>query len=177
MGHLARWLTGQRSPLGSMDEMLIERFVPEHLPDCKGPVPSQRAEVGMGAVLVHLLQVLRANHCIAGPRLGPPAIHDERERFESHPDCVGGLATATRTSRRMCVRTFLLDRFGDGPVSVGGLKPGDIADFLRAHCDGYKRGAVMSEAPTMVSLVARTTSLPAGRWVSRLRLVAGNCLA
>lgn len=142
IGHFARWLTAQRIPLLSIDEALIERFVTEHLPGCQCPTPCQRAEVGMRAALARLLRVLRANHCIAGPRLGPPAIHDELERFDAHLDSIGGLAPATRVSRRMWVRKFLLDRFGDGPVSVGQLKPGDIADFLRTHCDGYTPGTV-----------------------------------
>jgi integrase/recombinase XerD len=140
IGHFARWLTEERIPLPSIDEVLIERFTTEHLPDCKCPAPCQRTGVGVRASLAHLLRVLRATNCVAGPRLGPPAIHDELERFDAHLDSVGGLAPATRISRRMWVRKFLLDRFGDGPVSVSRLKPGDIAGFFRTHCVDYTPG-------------------------------------
>ena len=118
----------------------MERFVTQHLPSCRCPAPCQRTEAGMRAALAHLLRLLRASHCIAGPPLGPPAIHAELERFDAHLDSVGGVAPATRISCRMWVRKFLLDRLGDGPVSVGWLKPGDIADFLGTHCNGYRPG-------------------------------------
>lgn len=141
IGHFARWLTEQRVPLSSIDEVLMERFVTEHLPSCKCPAPCQRTEGGLRAAFVHLLRVLRANGCISGPALlAPQAIHDELECFDAHLDSVRGLAPATRASRRMWARQFLLDCFGHGAIRLGRLKPCDIADFMHRQSDGRKPG-------------------------------------
>jgi integrase len=55
-------------------------------------------------------------------------------------DGIAGLTAATRTSRRMWIRKFLLDRFGDGPIRIDRLKPRDIAVHLRNNCAAYTPG-------------------------------------
>jgi len=36
-GHFGRWLTEQHLPLSAIDELLVDRFVVEHLPECRCP--------------------------------------------------------------------------------------------------------------------------------------------
>lgn len=139
-GHFGRWLTEQRLALPAIDELLVKRFVAEHLPECRCPDPCQRGKPSVRAALAHLLQVLRDRGLISSPLLGPPAIHEELTNFDAYLGGIAGLTTATRTSRRMWVRKFLLDRFGDGPIRIGRLKPGDIAVFLRNNCGTYTPG-------------------------------------
>jgi integrase/recombinase XerD len=141
IGHFARWLTRRRIPLCGIDEILMDRFVSEHLPSCTCPLPCQRTERGMRPAFVHLLRVLRAGGLISGSRLlVPQAIHDEIERFNAHLDSVCGLAPATRISRRMWVSKFLVDRFGRGALEIGRLRPSDIAKFVVRQTSSYKPG-------------------------------------
>jgi len=139
-GHFGRWLTEQRLPLSAIDELLVDRFVVEHLPECRCPAPCQRRKPNIRAAVAHLLEVLRNRGLISTPLLGPLAVHEELTDFDVYLDGIAGLATATRTSRRMWVRKFLLDRFGDGPIRIDRLKPGDIAMFLRNNCGAYTPG-------------------------------------
>ncbi len=140
VGHFGRWLTEQRLPLSAIDELLVERFVAGHLPGCRCPAPCQRGKSTVRAALAHLLGVLRDGRLISTPLLGPPAIHEELTTFDAYLGGIAGLTAATRTSRGMWVRKFLLDRFGDGPIRIDRLKPGDIAAFLRNNCGTYKPG-------------------------------------
>ena len=140
VGHFGLWLTEHRLPVSAIDEVLIERFVTEHLPECRCPAPCQRGEPTVRAALVHLTEVLRDTRLISTPLLGPPAIHEELTNFDAYLDGIAGLAPATRISRQMWVRKFLLDRFGDGPIRIDRLKPGDIAVFLRKTCGAYTPG-------------------------------------
>jgi integrase len=139
-GHFGRWLTEQRLPLSAIDELLVDRFVVEHLPECRCPAPCQRRKPNIRAAVAHLLEVLRNRGLISTPLLGPLAVHEELTDFDVYLDGIAGLATATRTSRRMWVRKFLLDRFGNGPIRIDRLKPGDIAAFLRNNCGTYTPG-------------------------------------
>ena len=125
----------------SIDEFLAHRFVTEHLPACNCPGPCQRNVSGVRPALAHLLHVLRGEGRISGPRLlGPQAIRDELERFNAHLDTVCGLAPATRTSRRMWVGKFLVDRFGRTPIEVDRIKSGDIVEFMVRPTNRYSPG-------------------------------------
>ena len=140
IGHFGRWLSEQRLTLSAIDELLVERFISVHLSECRCPTPCQRGKPTARAALAHLLKVLRDSGWISAPLLGPSAIHEELARFDAYMDGIAGLAAATRTSRRMWVRKFLLDRFDDGPIRIDRLKPGDVALFLRKNCDAYTPG-------------------------------------
>ena len=130
-GHFGRWLTEQGLPLSAIDELLVKRFVGEHLPECRCPAPCQRGKPNIRAAVAHLLEVLRNRGLISTPLLGPLAVHEELTNFDAYLDGIAGLAAATRTSRRMWVRKFLSDRFGNGPIRIDRLKPRDIAAFLQ----------------------------------------------
>ena len=141
VAHFAYWLTVRKLPLNSIDELLVRGFVTEHLPECKCPIPCQRNVTGVRPALGHLLDVLRQEGHIAGPRpVVPPAIHDELERFDAHLDGVCGLAPATRISRRMWVAKFLVDRFGPTPVNVGRITPAEIVTFMTRPTNHYSPG-------------------------------------
>jgi hypothetical protein len=91
--------------------------------------------------LAHLLQVLRVEGRISGPLAPVPGpIQDELERFNAHLDAVSGLAPATRTSRRMWVGRFLVDRFGSTPIGLDRIKPGDIVEFMVRPTNRYRPG-------------------------------------
>jgi site-specific recombinase XerD len=57
--HFAHWMTKRRVLLRSIDELLVRRFVTEHLPACNCSSPCQRNVSAVRPALAHLLQVLR----------------------------------------------------------------------------------------------------------------------
>jgi integrase/recombinase XerD len=141
VAHFAYWLSVRQLPLNSIDELLVQSFVTEHLPECKCPSPCQRNVTGVRPALGHLLRVLRQEGRIDGPRsVFPPAVHIELERFDAHLDGVCGLAPATRISRRMWVAKFLVDRFGSTPVDVGRITPAEIVNFMTRPTNHYSPG-------------------------------------
>jgi integrase/recombinase XerD len=141
VGHFAYWLTEQRIPLRGLDEWLVRRFATEHLPSCTCPGPRQCSAHQVRAALAHLLRVLRTDGSISAPRVAlPQAIHDELERFNVHLEQVCGLALATRTSRRMWVGKFLVDRFDGAPIQVDEITARDIVDCMIRRDPAYKSG-------------------------------------
>jgi len=134
-------MTERRVPLRSIDELLVHRFVTEHLPACNCSSPCQRNVTAVRPALAHLLHVLRSEGRISELRaLVPQTIQDELDRFNAHLDAVCGLASATRTSRRMWVGKFLVDRFGSAPIEMDRIQPADIVEFMVRPTNHYSPG-------------------------------------
>jgi integrase/recombinase XerD len=141
--HFAFWLTEGRVPLGSVDQLLVRRFVTDHLPACECPSPCQRTVQGVRPALAHLLHVLRVEGWISErPPAISPIIQDELGRFDVHLDVVCGLAPATRTSRKMWVGKFLLDCFGAAPIEICRIEPADIVGFMARPTNHYRPGTM-----------------------------------
>jgi site-specific recombinase XerD len=139
--HFAHWMTKRRVLLRSIDELLVRRFVTEHLPVCNCSGPCQRNVSAVRPALAHLLQVLRGEGRIWELQgLVPQTIQDELDRFNAHLDTVCGLASATRTSRRMWVGKFLVDRFGSAPIEIDRIQPADIVEFMVRPTNHYSPG-------------------------------------
>ena len=147
--HFAHWMTKRRFLLRSIDELLVQRFVTEHLPACNCSSPCQRNVTAVRPALAHLLQILRRDGRISELQaLVPQTIQDELDRFNAHLDAVCGLASATRTSRRMWVGKFLVDRFGSTPIEIDRIQPADIVEFMVQPTNHYSPGtaAVLGSA-------------------------------
>lgn len=139
--HFAHWMTKRRVLLRSIDELLVRRFVTEHLPVCNCSSSCQRNVSAVRPALAHLLQVLRGEGRISELQgLVPQTIQDELDRFNAHLDTVCGLASATRTSRRMWVGKFLVDRFGSAPIEIDRIQPADIVEFMVRPTNHYSPG-------------------------------------
>ena len=139
--HFAHWLAENRLPVARIDESLVHRFVGEHLPSCNCPDPCQRTAHAVHTAIVHLLRVLRSEGWIPNaPIQTVPAVHEEVERYDAYLREVCGLASATRISRRMWVKKFLLDRFKRRAIAVTKLKPGDIVNFVAGRTSDYAPG-------------------------------------
>jgi site-specific recombinase XerD len=139
--HFAHWMTKRRVLLRSIDELLVHRFVTEHLPACNCSSPCQRNVSAVRPALAHLLQVLRGEGRISELQaLVPQTIQDELDRFNAHLDAVCGLASATRTSRRMWVGKFLVDRFGSAPIEIDRIQPADVVEFMVRPTNHYSPG-------------------------------------
>ena len=99
VGHFSLWLTNRYLSLSDINGVLVERFVAEHLVDCRCPAPCQRGTPTVRAALGHLLRVLRDRYLISPPSVDPSDIDRELSCFDAHMKGVAGLADATRVSR------------------------------------------------------------------------------
>jgi integrase/recombinase XerD len=55
------------------------------------------------------------------------------QRYERHLREARGLASATITNYAPFIRSFLEDRFGDGPVTLSDLCAGDVVRFVQGQ--------------------------------------------
>lgn len=146
VAHFAHWMTVHRVKLSKLDEVLIARFLSQHLPECRcGPL-RQRSPHSVRAALKVLLRFLRGEGLIGPPRsLDPPAITQELNAFADYQEHVCGLTQMTREVSRLRVRAFLLECFGKQPVRISELTPKDVERFITGYtvnCTPRSRGVI-----------------------------------
>lgn len=143
VAHFAHWITRCRTPLASIDEVVMRRFLTEHLPRCHcGPL-RQRSPQTVRAALKLLLRFLRSEGLIGPERsMDPPAITQELSAFSRYQEHVCGLTEATRVVSRIRVRAFLISCFGDRPISMDALTDKSMTRFIgryTANCTPRSR--------------------------------------
>jgi site-specific recombinase XerD len=129
-GHLAYWLERRRLKLDSLDEAIVRRFVKEHLPRCRCPIPRGNAP-DVGGVAPHLLRLLRARGRIGIP-LEPTAtaVDNLLAAFATHLKENRGASSATCERNVRDVRLLLQQTYGDGPIEIARLTPGVLRSFV-----------------------------------------------
>lgn len=131
--HFAHWLTESHIDVKSIDEMLIQRFLDEHLPSCCCEKPAFADAKDLHAALGHLLRILRAHAIIADPSIGHTPVDEELRRFNDHMSHVRGLAGRTRKQYLAVVRSLLLAQFADRDVVIDAIKPNQIRQFIASQ--------------------------------------------
>jgi site-specific recombinase XerD len=120
-------MEGQRLTAASLDRMLIEDFLREHLPTCTCPAPRRCDLKEVRAALHQLLALLGA------PGDGSTATSGlavELKRFGDHLRDTCGLAPLTCSYRIRHIEAFLTGCFGIDAPEIGRLAPTDIDAFL-----------------------------------------------
>ena len=84
VAHFACWLTAERYSISTLNEIVVARFVSEHLPDCHCPYPARRVAYEIRAALSHLTQVLRANGAISSDPPPEDYVRRELAQFDIH---------------------------------------------------------------------------------------------
>ncbi len=130
VAHFAHWLSQEGYDLEAIGQGAVMRFLSEHLPACACPDPVRRFHHELQAALGHLLEVLEA----CGVALQYPArnfaIERELTRFDIHMRDVWGLAESTRRRRCRVVGEFLVEHFGERPISMTTVKATSIRRFI-----------------------------------------------
>ncbi|MCH7853186.1 MAG: tyrosine-type recombinase/integrase [Proteobacteria bacterium] len=155
IAHFAHWLAGQEAGLADIGEDLIGRFLDRHLLHCRCAPRCRRMRTDGRAALGHLLKMLRANgQCAPRHSTVPDAIAAELEHFDCFLSDVRGLSTATRSTRLRCLRDFLIDRFGTGPVQLSSLGPADVICFIEHYTSGWAPGSIKQAGTSLRSYFA-----------------------
>lgn len=141
VAHFAHWLTGERCGLTAIGEIVVARFLSEHLPACACPYPVRRLRHELRAALAQLLEVLRADGVGALDPTLDTAVAQELARFDAHMHDVWGLADNTRRRRGRIVGEFLLAHFGDQPISMSKISATSVRRFVLGE-DGRNAGSI-----------------------------------
>ena len=142
IAHFSHWLAVEHIELADIDETVIRCFVDRHLPRCRCPQYSRRSTTSNSAALGHLLEYLRVCGKVATPPREPHTLIDrELAAFEHYLLKVRGVGTTTCYYRLNCLRAFLSEQFGIGPVLVSRIAPEDIERFMTRYTNGWTAGS------------------------------------
>lgn len=128
--HFAHWLTRESYDLEAIGQGAVMRFLSEHLPACVCPNPVRRLRHELQAALGHLLEVLEAGGVVLQSPARNSAIEQELTRFDAHMRDVWGLAESTRRRRCRVVGGFLVEHFGEQPISMATISAASIRRFV-----------------------------------------------
>jgi site-specific recombinase XerD len=64
-------------------------------------------------------------------------VDEELRRFDEHMEYVQGLAVKTRREHRRSVHCLLLEQFGQGPLDISAITPGDVRRFITDQSTHY----------------------------------------
>lgn len=131
--HFAHWLTENSIDVKRIDEALIQRFLDEHLPNCRCAKPAFSNAQDLHAALGHLLALLRTHAIIADPSQAPTPVDEELQRFDDYMNHVRGLATRTRKHYLAIIRSLLLEQFVGRSVVIAAIKPDQIRQFIASQ--------------------------------------------
>ena len=121
--HFLRWAQRAEVDLRSIDEMVVARFLDDHLPHCNCGRSTRGDRREGHAALHHLIVVLRTLGVIAPRSVTATPVDEELRRFDAYMDHVRGLAPKTRRAMLRIVRELLGPRFKDRPVVFSSLTP------------------------------------------------------
>lgn len=124
LAHIGRWMALCRCSAGMLDERRAERFLGEHVPNCRCPPPLRRHPADGRAVVTQLLTLLRELGVAAVAQAPSSPTDDELQRYDAHMRDARGLAFGTRDGRLRIVQRLLLSTESDE------LAPEDIRRFV-----------------------------------------------
>ncbi|HUX17758.1 MAG TPA: site-specific integrase [Acidithiobacillus sp.] len=128
--HFAHWMAKDNISINLLNEMVIHRFLNDHLPHCDCPSPVNRDFFTLRATLGNLLKVLREQGVIAEQPAPTGDIADELSRYHAYMHNVRGLSVMTCRGRLRTIQRLLLHKFEDRPVEMETLQPNDIRQFV-----------------------------------------------
>lgn len=149
--HFIAW-SAPGSDYVEIGDVLIRRFLDEHLGNCNCSGRQQRGKVTSLSALRHLQAILRAT---GGIPPAPPSFQSfvisELQAYCDHARDVCGLAPATLISRSKWIGRFLTHAFPTGGLEFSRLRPKGIRDFFAAQCQGFEPGSAQVVASSVRS--------------------------
>ena len=130
LGHFNEWLMRRRCDIHQLNDALVDTFL-------KGRQRRGRLHRGHATTVHQFLAHLRARGALAAsaPVVDPSALGQLQRDYAQYLTTERGLAPVTVSDYVAVLRTFLTDRFGDGPLALGTLDVSTVTTFVirRAH--------------------------------------------
>ena len=129
--HFGRWLQSRRLDPVNISQELVRSFLQKHLGRCRCPKPASCDPATCGSALHALVELLQTKGMIDQRTGNAPSPKDEIiDRFDQYLSEVCGLAETTRRARRRTALELLAWRFGNRPLRVQEIAPGDLVRFV-----------------------------------------------
>ena len=149
--HFGCWLKCRHLDSSRISPELVCSFLGRHLNHCHCPKPAPRDPATCGSALHALLELLQRKGVI-GRRSGKATSPKEQitEQFDRYLVEACGVAETTRHARRRTALELLSWRFGNRPLRLQQIAPGDLVRFVsfrarslrpmsvRALCDSLR---------------------------------------
>lgn len=128
LAHFGHWMKAEALCLESIDAVLTERFVHEHLPACTCSMSLHSGVADTRAALRYLLKLLAQQRPVKSP--GDDPITAELGRFDKYLQNICGVAPQTNARRCKDVGALLAYCFGAEPLVLSPLSGAQIDAFL-----------------------------------------------
>jgi integrase/recombinase XerD len=137
--HFAYWLAAQGVSVTAVDEETVERFLHDHLPRCRCPVPRGLPLASLRASMGHLLKVLRHSQRVAPRSLASQTDADlVAQRFLDHLRDVRGAKASTCLRYGAHVQAFLIAQFRTGLVDLNCLTVRDVITYIEEKATNWR---------------------------------------
>lgn len=128
LAHFGHWMKAEALCLESIDAVLTERFVHEHLPACTCSMSLHSGVADTRAALRYLLKLLAQQRPVKSP--GDDPITAELGRFDEYLQNICGVAPQTNARRCKDVGALLAYCFGAESLVLSPLSGAQIDAFL-----------------------------------------------
>lgn len=149
--HFGRWLHHRRHRI-SISSEAIDRFLKQHLPNCRCPVPAARHLYSTRSALKHLLRAL-GKEVNVNPRIARSRIAQIIDDYDEHLSATCGLAGETRHYRKRYALELLEDRFPRGNLRLRSLTVKNVVDFVCKYTAEQKRSSAQVAACSIRSFL------------------------
>lgn len=137
--HFGYWIVAEKIAIPEINEEVVARFLRDHAPQCRCPVPRGLPLRQLRASLGHLLKVLRDSG--QAPRRGASsksAAEVILQGYGGHLRDVRGAQESTCIRYTRHVQAFLVARFGTGSVDLSCLTPRDVMSYFHERAAGWR---------------------------------------
>lgn len=147
LGHFSQWLTRRGVGIHELTDELVATFI-------NNRKRRERLHRGHAATLHQFLTHLRARGVVASaaPMVDESPVSQLQRHYEQHLRAERGLAPATVTSYGRVFRSFLTDRFGDGPLELRALDVSTITTFVIRHAHTMSPGCAKGMVTALRSI-------------------------
>ena len=154
--HFGRWLERHDVAVRAIKQHHIRRFLYQHLPHCKCPVPAVRTMTACRPALGRLMETLLSHGYLSPPKQRPPGLSaTERllDSFDRYLDGVHGLSVSTRRARRRYAQQFLSWKFRNGRLCLRALKLKDLLLFVKHFPPTWGLGSIRNLSAALRSFL------------------------
>lgn len=136
LAHFGHWMKAEALCVESIDAVLTERFVREHLPACTCSMSLHSGAANTRAALRYLLKLLAQQRPVKSS--GDDPITAELDRFGDYLQNICGVAPQTNARRCKDVGALLAYCFGAEPLVLSPLSGAQIDAFLATLIPGLR---------------------------------------
>jgi integrase/recombinase XerD len=152
--HFGRWLKSRRLDPVNISPEIVRSFLGRHFARCHCPKPASRDPATCGSALHALVVLLQQNGTIRQRTCRATSPREQIiQRFDRYLIEVCGLAETTRKARRRTALELLAWRFGNRPLRIRQIVPGDLMRFVSFRAKSLRPVSVRALSDSLRSFL------------------------